>query len=62
MLTPFGQSVPPIWQVLQTMRVWLGKKIMDDDQANEKAIGDRLPWWELMVEELVRTAGIMCVL
>ena len=40
----------------------MGENITDDEQANDKPIGDREPWWELMVEELERTAGIMCVL
>lgn len=44
------------------MSKWLRDTIADDEHASNKPIHDRLPWWELMVEHLIKTAGIMCIL
>jgi len=52
-------NVPPIWRILQETWHWMDSELIDDDNVDEKPIGDRLPWWEILVDRWVDREGIL---
>jgi hypothetical protein len=56
-LTPWEQSVPPVWRVLQETWEWMDADVVDENDVGEKPIGKRIPWWEHLVERLVQREG-----
>jgi len=52
-------SVPPIWRILQETWEWMDLEPMDDENVDEKPIGERLPWWELLVDRWIAKEGIL---
>ncbi|KAF2663148.1 hypothetical protein BT63DRAFT_461526 [Microthyrium microscopicum] len=55
-------NVPPIWRVLQETWQWMDSELIEyDENINDKPIGERLPWWELLVERFMSREGILSI-
>jgi hypothetical protein len=53
------QSVPPIWNTVQALWVWMDEELDDDINIDDLPIGSRVPWWEKVVERLIETEGVL---
>jgi len=54
-------SVPPIWRIIQETWNWIDSEMVDDPHVDEKLVGDRIDWWELLVERLYEREGMLSV-
>jgi len=52
-------SVPPVWEVLQSLWDWVDKYLIEVDYKEDQPIGERQQWWEVLVQRLVETGGMM---
>ncbi|KAK2831934.1 hypothetical protein FQN49_007019, partial [Arthroderma sp. PD_2] len=50
-------SVPPVWEAVQTLWVWMDKGKVDDGFDERMPVYKRVPWWECMVEHLIAKVG-----
>lgn len=55
------QSVPPIWRILRETWEWMDFQLNDDTHVDDKSIGDRLPWWEVLVDRWMQREGILSI-
>jgi hypothetical protein len=55
------QSVPPVWNALQSIWKWMDEELVEDpaDAGDDRPIGERQAWWEKMVERLVEMEGVL---
>lgn len=64
MLTWSFQSVPPLYEALQRIWLWIGVEIElpTGGDVNKLAIRDRIPWWEQLVEQVtMREKEFLCL-
>lgn len=61
--THISQSVPPLWKALQGTWTRLDEDevFQDDEHVDQKPIGERKAWWELLVEHWQAEVGTMCI-
>jgi hypothetical protein len=55
--------VPPIWEVLKKTWQWLDDddELQDDEYVDQRAIGERKPWWEMLVERWGVEVGTLSI-
>ncbi len=64
MLTWSLQSVPPLYEALQRIWLWIGVEIElpTGGDVNKLAIRDRIPWWEQLVKQVtMREKEFLCL-
>ncbi|KAK2735816.1 hypothetical protein FQN57_001093 [Myotisia sp. PD_48] len=50
-------SVPPVWEAVQHLWDWFDESEVDKEFDDSIQVFDRNPWWELMVDHLIKTEG-----
>ncbi|KAL3952866.1 hypothetical protein ACCO45_012809 [Purpureocillium lilacinum] len=62
--TPVRSSVPPLYEALQRIWLWIGVEIElpTGGDVNKLAIHDRIPWWEQLVKQVtMREKDFLCL-
>jgi len=55
-------SVPPVWEAVKRMWIWLDATFSDEYFDESRPIGERNAWWEIMVTHLVETEGYISLI
>jgi hypothetical protein len=48
-----------VWTAIKNLWTWLDNDLKEQVYDEDQPIGDRRPWWEDMVDKLVRENGVL---
>ncbi|KAF2456597.1 fungal-specific transcription factor domain-containing protein [Lineolata rhizophorae] len=60
--TSCRSSVPPVWDALKILRIWVDGEITDEPHIDMIPVGQRQPWWEDIVAHATETVGTLCLM
>ena len=52
----------PSWRALNDIWHWLDEELQEDSIDDSRPISDRLAWWELMVNRIMKNEGRISLL
>lgn len=57
--TDLLQSVPPVWASIQKCWDWMDNELQEQAFDEDQPIKERQPWWEEMVDRVVKDSGVL---